>query len=392
MSRRLPIVLSWIAVLLAVAELAASIAMVGLSGGDATLAAVGAPVSLTFVVVGALLARRRSSNPVGWLLAGWGLIWSVEIFAQSYANSAVSDARPGAGWVAWFGTVIWHPSFALLAFLLLTFPHGRLLSPRWRLLAWLTVGVYGLLAVAAALSPLAVHTYYPHAAIVVRTPLSGVADATFNVLLGSQLLLLLAALVSLVIRLVRARGEERQQIKWFVYSVVVTVLVFIGGIGVLGDGRLIPVFAAIPVATAVAVLRYRLYAIDRILSRTVSYAALTGVLVAVYVGLVTLLGQLVGHSSLAVATATLAVAALFRPLRQRVQTGVDRRFNRDRYDRSEVVDAFSRRLRQEVNLDALSTDLVAVVRQTVQPVDVGIWLLPADVLSGYQTAEAAAAN
>ncbi|MDQ6688008.1 MAG: hypothetical protein M3Z50_10460 [Actinomycetota bacterium] len=379
---------------LVVVVMAGSLAVGGPSGGDAAVWATVAPVGLTFVIVGALLARRRSSNPVGWLLAGWGLVWAVELFAQSYANSASTrpDARPGAGWVAWFGTVIWHPAFVLLAFLVLTFPHGRLLSPRWRVLAWLTVGVYGLLAVAAALSPQAVHGFYPHAAIVVRTPLSGVADATFGLLLGGQLLVLLAAMGSLVIRLVRSRGEERQQIKWFVYTVVIAVVVFIGGIVVLGGGYLLPVFAAIPVGTAVAVLRYRLYAIDRIVSRTVSYAALSGVLVAVYVGLVTVLGQLVGHSSIAVASATLAVAALFQPLRRRVQTGVDRRFNRDRYDRSAVVDAFSRRLRQELNLDALSTDLVAIVRQTVQPVNVSIWLLAAAVPSGHQAAKAASGH
>ncbi len=370
-----------------VIALVATLPLVGLPRGGATLWALPA-VSLTFAGVGALLARRRPENPVGWLLAGWGLALAFRFSVQSYvdAGSASPGGLPGAGWPAWLATVVWHPAFALLAFLVLTFPHGRLLSPRWKVLAWLTVIVYGLLAMAAALSPQAVHSAYPDVAIVVRTPLSGVADVTFELLLQVQLALLLGALLSLVIRLVRSRGEERQQIKWFVYTVVFTVVAFIGGIVVLGRGYLVPVFAAIPVATAVAVLRYRLYAIDRILSRTVSYAALTGVLVAIYVGLVTLFGQLVGHSSLAVAAATLAVAALFQPVRRRVQAGVDRRFNRARYDAAGVVEEFRRQLRQEVNLDALSTELIAVVQQTVQPVTVGLWLRRADVRGQSLTA------
>ncbi|GAC1325737.1 MAG: hypothetical protein NVSMB13_09390 [Mycobacteriales bacterium] len=377
MSQRLTTVLSCAVVPLALIALGATLIVVGLPRGDATLWALPA-VSLTFAGVGALLSRRRPRNPVGWLLAGWGLVLAFRVFAQSYVDAASTrtGGLPGAGWLAWLATVVWHPAFALLAFLVLIFPHGRLLSSRWRVLAWLTIGVYSLLALAAALSPEAVHAFYPDAAIVVHSPLSGLADAAFGPLLTVQLAILLGALISLVIRLARSKHEERQQIKWFVYTVGLTVVVFIGGIVVLGRGYLLPVFAAIPVATAVAVLRYRLYAIDRIVSRTVSYAALTGVLAAVYVGLVTLFGQLVGHSSLSVAAATLAVAALFQPVRRRVQAGVDRRFNRARYDATGVVEAFSRRLRQEVNLDTLSTDLVAVVRQTVQPVAVSLWLMP----------------
>jgi hypothetical protein len=285
---------------------------------------------------------------------------------------------PGAGWVAWAEAVVWHPAFGLLAFLLLLFPHGRLPSPRWRPFAWATVAVYLALSLSAALSPAAIELYYPDATPPLRLAVSPVADAVFDTLLVGQLLLLAVALTSLVLRLRRARGEERQQVKWFVYTVVSVVLVFASTTLVLGEGYLFPIFGLIPVSVAVAVLKYRLYEIDRLINRTLVYGLLTALLAGVYAALVFLLGYVLdpvtGESSLAVAAATLAVAALFQPARRRVQRVVDRRFDRARYDAARTVEAFSGRLRDQVDLDTLAAELLGVVDQTVQPATASLWL------------------
>jgi hypothetical protein len=285
---------------------------------------------------------------------------------------------PGPNWVAWAEAVVWHPAFMLLAFLLLLFPHGRLPSPRWRPFAWFTVAVYLTLSLSAALSPGAVDLYYPEAAPPVRLAVSPLADTVFNLLLGGQLVLLAAALVSVVLRLRRASGEERQQVKWFVYTVVTVVLVFATTTLILGSGYLFPIFGLIPVSVAVAVFKYRLYDIDRLINRTLVYGLLTALLVGVYAGLVFLFGRLLdsatGDSALAVAASTLTVAALFQPARRRLQALVDRRFNRARYDATRTMERFSGRLRDHVDLDTLATELLGVVDQTVQPTQVSLWL------------------
>jgi hypothetical protein len=208
----------------------------------------------------------------------------------------------------------------------------------------------------------------------------GLADAVFGVLLPAQLLLVAVALVSLVLRLRQAPGDERQQVKWFVYTVAAVVVLFIAGIVVLGAGYLFPLFGLIPVAVAVAVFRYRLYEIDRLINRTLVYLLLTALLVGVYAALVFLLGRLLdpatGDSALAVAASTLAVAALFQPARRRLQELVDRRFDRRRYDAARTVERFSGRLRDHVDLDTLSAELLGVVDHTVQPASASLWLRP----------------
>jgi hypothetical protein len=338
-------------------------------------------LSLVFVTTGAFLAGRRPVNPVGWLLAGWGLVMGFGTLTGAWVDRALvrdPGSLPGAGWVAWAEAVVWHPAFGLLAFLLLLFPHGRLPSPRWRPFALATVAVYLTLSLSAALSPAAIGLYYPDATPPVRLAVSPVADAVFNILLGGQLLLLAVALTSLVLRLRRARGEERQQVKWFVYTVVSVVLVFAATTLVVGAGYLFPIFGLIPVSMAVAVFKYRLYEIDRLINRTLVYGLLTALLAGVYAALVFLLGDVLdpvtGESSLAVAAATLAVAALFQPARRRVQRVVDRRFDRARYDAARTVEAFSGRLRDRVDLDSLAAELLGVVDQTVQPATASLWL------------------
>jgi hypothetical protein len=380
MTSRPAVRLAWGLWGLAVALIAAGSALnpVQVATGEEGVLAV---LSLVFVTTGAFLAGRRPANPVGWLLLGWGVVMGFGTFTGAWVDRALvrdPGSLPGAGWVAWAEAVVWHPAFGLLAFLLLLFPHGRLPSPRWRPFAWATVAVYLILSLSAALSPGAIELYYPDATPPLRLAISPVADAVFNTLLGGQLLLLAAALTSLVLRLRRARGEERQQVKWFVYTVVTVVLVFVTTTLILGAGYLFPIFGLIPLSVAVAVLRYRLYEIDRLLNRTLVYGLLTALLAGVYAGLVFLLGVVLdpaaGESSLAVAAATLAVAALFQPLRRRVQGLVDRRFNRRRYDAARTVERFSGRLRDQVDLDTLSAELLGVVDQTVQPATVSLWL------------------
>lgn len=332
-------------------------------------------VGLAFASVGAVLGARRPRNPIGWLFLAWGLVMSHIAFTASYTLPISSGMRPGAAWVAWGAASMWHPAFALLVFVLLLFPYGRLPSPRWRPLAIAAVLAYAVLAVAGAVSPDTVEFYFPD----LRSPLdvSGgeAATAVFEILLGAQLLLVAAAMVSQVVRLRRARGRERQQIMLFVYAVVVAVALFIAGIIVLGAGYLFPVFGAIPVAAGYAILRHRLYDIDRLVSRTVSYTLVVGALVVVYAGAVLLVGSLLpGQSDVAVAAATLLVAALFNPLRQRVRERVDRRFNRARYNAQVEVDAFGARLRDQLDLDELTDGLLSVVATTIQPATASVWI------------------
>jgi MFS family permease len=342
-----------------------------------------AVLSLAFLTVGAFLAGRRPGNAVGWLLGGWGMVMAFSALTGAYVDRGLvhdPGSLPGPEWAAWAEAVVWHPAFSLLVFLLLLFPSGRLPSRRWRPFALFTVAVYGTLSLSAALSPGAIELYYPEAASPVRLPVAGLADTVFGWLLGGQLLVLATALVSLVGRQRRARGEERQQVKWFVYTVVTVVLVFVTTTLALGAGYLFPLFGLIPVSVAIAVFKYRLYEIDRLINRTLVYGLLTALLVGVYASLVFLLGGVLdpvtGESSLAVAAATLAVAALFQPARRRLQALVDRRFNRRRYDAARTVERFSGRLRDQVELDTLSAELLAVVDQTVQPTRASLWLRP----------------
>lgn len=346
-----------------------------LGGADNAGGVTFASVGLAFTTVGALLGSRRPGNPIGWLAAAWGMVMTFAVCAASYTQPVGAGLRPGAEWVAWVVASVWHPAFALLVFILLLFPDGRLPSPRWRPFAALAVAAYGLLALAGALSPDAVELYFPELRSPLRLPGGEAATAVFDVLLGAQLLLVATAMVGQVVRLRRARGRERRQTTLFVYAVVVAVVAFIGGIVVLGAGYLFPVFSLIPVAVGYAILRHRLYDIDRLVSRTVTYALVVSALVGVYAGGVLLVGSLLPRQSdVAVAASTLTVATLFNPLRRRVQAQVDRRFNRARYDATRVVESFTARLRDEVDLDDLTADLLAAVTATVQPASASLWL------------------
>jgi hypothetical protein len=318
-------------------------------------------------------------HPVGWLLAAWGAVMTLTALFAVHEVAVLAAGPPTAllAWTRWGWAALWHPAFVLLFLLLLLFPDGHLPSPRWRHVARFAVAWYALLAVASALSTEGVSLVEagPVAppAVVPTHPL---ADALVAVLLPGQLVLLVVAVVGLVHRLRRATGRQRSQIAWFVYAVTLAVLAFAAGVALFGGGVLFPVFLAIPMAAAYAVLRQRLYDIERVVRRTVAYTVLAGILAAVYAGAVLTLQWVIpaSGSDLAVAVSTLLAAALVRPVRRRVQVSVDRRFDRSPYDAATTIDDLAARLRDEVDTDAVRAALQDVVAASVRPVSVTVWV------------------
>jgi hypothetical protein len=356
-----------------------------------------AALALAFPTVGAIIASRQPGNAVGWIFCAIGLCGGASIFFAQYGIYALvtnPDSLPAGVIATWIATWVWLPSVTLtITFLLLLFPHGRLLSPRWRPVAWLAAAVT--MAGTALLAIVPWDLLNP--GVPAQNPVGveslgylGIAPPVPIFLIGIPTTLLSVA--SLVLRFRRSRGEERQQLKWFVYAGVLIV-------GALFVPLLVPgaassvlqllVMPLLPVAVGVAIMRYRLYEIDLLINRTLVYGALTALLVAVYVGSVVLLQgalrALTGQESqLAVVASTLAVAAIFNPLRRRIQSIVDRRFYRRKYDAAKTLEAFSAKLRDETDLDALSDDLVGVVRETMQPTHVSLWLRPETPTNGQQ--------
>jgi hypothetical protein len=340
---------------------------------------------LGYTIIGLVLALRRPANPIGWLYAASGLVWSLDIPFEPWVNQLVRDHQPlalGAQLAVVVRELVWAPAIALgvtLPFLLL--PDGRLRSRRWRVVLAAAVGGVAMLVVGGSLNP----GQLTNGPIPVENPfgLPGVAGTVATVVtftgLGLYALSLPAALICVVLRFRASRGVERQQLRWVAAGAAVAVIVLLPVPG----KQLLPGFVAgaavlcIPVAVAVAVLRYRLWDLDRLVSRTVTYALLTGLLVLPYLLILPAATRLAGGAgSLAVAAATLTAAALFAPLRRRVQQLVDRRFNRRRYDAAHTVEAFAARLREQVDLDALSAELLAVVEHTVAPAQASLWLRP----------------
>jgi hypothetical protein len=300
---------------------------------------------------------------------------------------------PGAAVVGWVGNWIPWPALAAFALLLLWFPNGQPPSPRWRPAAWAMVAWCAVIMGFLALYPGLIAT----SELANPFGLSGDAGATMRRLQASPAIplitipLFLASAAAPLVRFRRARGEQRQQLKWFASSVGLLVGVLVlsqlqpGWAWVRVVTMVLPVVAVWGIAAAIgiAILRYRLYAIDRIVNRTLVYGLLTAVLASVYAALVLVLGHLFGRiggqpPTWVVAGATLAVATLFQPARRRIQQAVDRRFNRRRYDAARTVEAFSTRLRDEIDLDALKAELLAVAHQTVQPTSASLWLRPSE--------------
>jgi hypothetical protein len=346
------------------------------------------PVFAAFLVVGCLILVRRPGNLIGWLFTAAGLLTMTGGLVEPYAEYAYVT-RPGSLpaplVAAWVYSWIWLPTIILtLVFPLLLFPTGRSLSPRWRPVAWVAAATIAGYAVLGALNP---SLELPNGRIVANPiGVAGVGDVDENllgdVLLALTLLTLVAAVCSLVIRFRRSRGVERQQLKWFTYAGALVLLTPLGSFLLPDLGNLpFVVVIALPIAVGIAILRYRLYDIDRLINRTLVYGLLTATLGLAYALVVLVLGQLFGKvggnpPSWAVAGATLAVAALFQPARRRIQGVVDRRFNRRRYDAARTVEAFSARLRDEIDLDTLSAELLTVVDQTMQPSQAWLWLRP----------------
>ena len=336
--------------------------------------------------VGFVLASRRPGNRVGWIFLGAGLVVGLAFFADRYSRGglvAAPGSLPGARAAAWFVNWVSVIPAASLAFMLLLFPTGRLRSPRWRPAAWFVAAVFTLYAVALG----------ARASRVWADPFSRLSDGWYPGTHTAAFILVPAALMAgaaaIAVRYARSSGEERLQLKWIVAAVPLVVAAAIpfafvpqlalspaaesaavSAVKVVFSLALLCLYAAI----AVAILKYRLYDIDRVISRTLAYAIITGVLAGVYAGLVLLATQVFRvHTPVAVAAATLAAAALFSPVRHRVQQRVDRRFNRARYDADQAIAAFAAQLKDAVDLDAVCADLARAVHTALEPAHVSVW-------------------
>jgi hypothetical protein len=390
---RRPGVLAWALWVLVVLGLAAGFWLEGLlrraDWADPLDTAVGPTVAaVSAATVGAVLAGRRPRHPVGWLLLAFALSLAANGVAGGYAPYGLlarSGALPAAAWVAMYYPATALVAFACLGLILLLVPTGSPPSPRWRWWAWLTVGALAVLLLAMPLAPKPPDWRYR----VVDNPLDlrpfdGALLAANRAALAVTVLGILVGAGSLVVRFRRARGIERQQLRWVVLAAALTGVVMLASVVLVAAGKEALVgwvsavcVAFLPLATGAAILRYRLFDLDRIISRTLAYGLLTVLLGVGYAGVVLGLGRLLGRdSSLVVAAATLAAAAVFQPARRRIQQVTDRRFNRRRYDAARTIEVFSARLRQQVDLDTLTADLLAVVDQTMQPTQASLWLRP----------------
>jgi hypothetical protein len=354
-------------------------------------------IILTCGLVGAVVVSRQPTNPIGWILCLVGFSFALGALASEYGEYAVGvrgGSLPGGRVALWFGSWHWLPGVILPAtLLLLLFPDGRPLSPRWRLFSWLAIGGLIGMVVGAALQPGPLEGATP----VIENPfgllgLPGKVIGFFGPI-GFFLAVpsIAAGPISLLLRFRRARGDQRQQIKWLAFagSLTATALLaaFVIGFTSLGgradeilNAVILLSVAAIPVCAGIAILKDRLYDIDLVINRTLVYGLLTALLIGVYVvatvGLGVALRSLTGqeNNSLVIAASTLSVAALFGPARRRIQDFIDRRFYRQKYDAARTLEVFSMRLRDQVDLEALTGELVGVVRETMQPAHVTLWL------------------
>jgi hypothetical protein len=334
---------------------------------------------LGYASVGLVLTLRRPANPIGWLFAASGLLWSLWIPWDVWIGQLLRAGRPlplAAQLAAVAGEFSWATAIGLGVTLpALLLPDGRLRSPRWRIVV--ATAVFG--AIVAPLAGSLMPGQLQETEVPLDNPfgLGGAAGTAVSLLTMTAVVLhwlsLPAALTSLVLRFRSSRGVERQQLRWVAAGAALTLVGLLAGAVVAAAGY--AAVLCVPIAVAVAVLRYRLWDLDRLVSRTVTYALVTGLLVLPYLLVVPAAGRLAaGSGSLGVAAATLVAAALFQPLRRRVQALVDRRFNRRRYDAARTVDRFAVRLRDQVDLEALRAELLTVVDQTVQPTQASLWL------------------
>jgi hypothetical protein len=415
MSRHPASWLAWSGWLLSVVALALSLLLqlfLLASGGITGVVAysVLAAIVLSFSTVGALIATRQPQNPIGWIMivAGFGL--AATVLTNNYVELSLAQPPgrlPATVWVAWVSQWVWVLGFGpALTFLFLLFPNGRLPSRRWRPVVWLAVAAMVTLVCGVAFMPGPLPDY-PQ----IRNPVGlTLLEGSFLAGEGGPLLYLslVASIVlsasSMVVRFRRAVGEERQQIKWFAFAAGFAALGWVvNTLAYANDGGteslllvatpllLLLSLLGITLAVGIAILKYRLYEIDLIINRTLVYGSLTATLVALYFGTIVVLQKvfvvLTGQqSTLAVVASTLLIAALFNPLRRRIQSFIDRRFYRRKYDARKTLEAFSARLRDKTDLDALNDELGGVVRETMQPTHVSLWLRPERPSKGTQPA------
>jgi hypothetical protein len=346
-----------------------------------------------FPIVGALIASRQPGTAIGWIFCALGLVTVTGDVAAQYASYALFTAAgslPAGAFMAWLQSWPWSIQFGLLGFLLLLFPDGKLVSRRWRPVAWVTVAASTLLAVGMAFTPgpLGNHEIFH----VIPNPvgleaLAGdVGQALVAVGFGLLNISILLAVMSMVVRFQRARGVERQQLKWFAVAatglaaafVMNFVYQFVPILHGLQEAAWLGGLAGIAIAIGIAILKHRLYDIDLLINRTIVYGGLSAGLGLAYWASVVVLQQALQPftqgSELAIIVSTLAVAALFSPARRWIQDLVDRRFYRRKYHAERTLENFSAHLRQEVDLDSLSTELLALIRDTMQPAHVSLWL------------------
>lgn len=342
-----------------------------------------AVTAIVYPFVGALIVARQPRNLVGWVFVLLGLASASGRVANEYAKYVLFVAPgmlPEVAIIAWAASWLGILGFASLPFLFLLFPNGTSLSRRWRPVAWLLLGVITLAVVSTAFMPGPLEDY-PAVTNPFGIALAGGALKLFRIAIDPiAVVAAVASIISAFLRYRRSRGEERQQLKWFAYAVALVPLALagnsvfpnfawlIGGIGA----------ACIPIGVGIAILKYRLYDIDVLINRTLVYGLLTAALGLVYVGCVVLLrlllAPLTGSSELAIVASTLAIAVLFAPLRRRIQSLIDKRFYRHKYDAAKVLAAFGATARDETDLERLTGDLLRVVDETMRPEFVGLWL------------------
>jgi hypothetical protein len=336
-----------------------------------------------FATMGALVAVHVPRNPIGWIFLAIPFGGAVAGITENLAfQGLVHDpgSVPGATAIAWVYSWAWYPLVGLLPFVLLLYPTGAVPGPRWRPLAWALGVVLAVMTLGYMFypGPLDKDPRLPDNPLGIEA-LKGIVDRSDTAASISMAGLVLAAVASVIVRFHRSRGDERQQIKWMAFAAAVLAFGFVaqGPLG-LGDVVFAATISMLPVGLGIALFKYRLYDVDRVINRTLVYGASTALLGGAYVGLVlasdALFASLARGSSLAVALSTLVAAALFLPVRARVQRFVDRRFYRRRYDAQRTLEDFSARLREQVDLDTLRLELERVVDETMKPASVSVWV------------------
>jgi hypothetical protein len=339
--------------------------------------------AVPYATVGALIASRRPGHRIGLLFSGAGLLAGLLNFASEYAIVALlarPGVLPGGALAAWFGSWLWVPFLALInAFLVLLFPTGHLLSPRWRLVAWLSVAWVVLLWLQFAFMPGPLWNFSFADNPFAIPSLAGVLHQARNLAIALGIVTTALAAISVLLRLRRSHGDERQQLKWFVYAASLVIMLQPVSIASLATPLIIATQIGLPVAVGIAILKYRLYDIDLVIRRTLIYSVLSVILAVIYFVSVGLLQVLVVRwvseaSQVAVIASTLAVAVLFTPLRRRIQGFIDQRYYRRKYNAARTLADFAARVRDETDLEKLSEQLLAVVDETLQPASVALWL------------------